>query len=1012
MRILHFNRKRERLADREALNVYIKQELNGADTIEFTETEVNVYQKYDSVAFDYQGKWYEYVLIKVEEDAVNGTRVYGENSLCELKDVIVDTSYRAKGETSATYNQERLLELLEGTNWHLRRNTFPGSVVVEHGDYPSLYDVLSLTLAPGERELETEIERSGNTLERYLRIVKSVGTDNGVRLEYRGRLGSLTRLVDDADVFTAILPVGGIVEHTEEGIPIDPEVQRAEEEALREAQKIAIEEDKEQAKILYDKDREGAVSVYIVNIQTLNATKEPGSSENDVSYTRGEELTIETFKQKNYVRYGKVSGTERWVDMRYVERKKKQPLSSYRTVTSADFKESDEEKERREQSKKPLTIETKTGAKIIEDEKATAEFGIPVNGKMVARIGVYRSNVTNIDVLHEEALAALETYKVPKITYQADVVESRLENLSLGDYVTIIDDELGVTLKERIISQEIEPDIDRRRVAIGTMERKTNALKNLTGQIVNRAKLEVASQWKGEVEILRTAVFDGKGVLVNYGQKEPQEPEEGDLWFRDNPDGTWSILVWDGEEWTVKIAEGFREELDAQIDSVKRETEQAILESDTFSDEVDRRIAQSTDAIVQELQSEDKSISSKVTQIESALESYVKTSEMETRLSQTEEGFLSLARQEIDGTNYLSKINQQAGHILFQVDENRFYISPDNTYMDNGVIGTAQIQDAAITTAKISEIDASQAIIKNIDASNITTGIITGPNSAWNLKTGYFNLGDALTYSPSEGLVLSSASKEALRGEKGDPGSPGKDGAPGEDGRGVASTEYEYAVSTSGETPPESGWSSEIPNVAANVYVWQRVKTTYTDGTTRLSTPECLTSQQVSLMLEEARSAIAEAAEGIRGYADAQREAAEQYADGVITDVENRITAAYEARVQEEMEGLNADFTARMQSRVSEIESTLQELQSYIWVDGGNVLLGRKGSFVALTLSPEEISFLVDAAKRGHFNAENLVVTNVKANMLEVNSPETTGRFQWRMRVVDSADHLTVYYVD
>lgn len=298
----------------------------------------------------------------------------------------------------------------------------------------------------------------------------------------------------------------------------------------------------------------------------------------------------------------------------------------------------------------------------------------------------------------------------------------------------------------------------------------------------------------------------------------------------------------------------------------------------------------------------------------------------------------------------------------------------------------------------------------------IRAGMLQGGNVRWNLETGYLNIGDEFRYIPGTGLVITGQAKEQLKGDKGDAGAPGKDGTPGKDGppgkdgAGVKSAIYEYAASTSGQTAPTTGWSETPPNVGAEIYIWRRVKTTYTDDRVEISTPECMTSQQLKMMLDAARGEIAEEAGKIRDYADAQKLAAQQYADGVVTDIEQQITAAYEARVRAEMDNLNADWSARMADQISAIESNLQELQSYIWVDGGNVLLGRRGSYVALTLSPEEISFLVESAKRGHFNAENLVVTNVRATMLELNSPSSTGKYQWRMRTLSGVDHLTVYY--
>lgn len=342
-------------------------------------------------------------------------------------------------------------------------------------------------------------------------------------------------------------------------------------------------------------------------------------------------------------------------------------------------------------------------------------------------------------------------------------------------------------------------------------------------------------------------------------------------------------------------------------------------------------------------------------------------------------------------------------------------------------------------------IDQDPTKMVGISAGKLVISDTKNPDGSWNIRTfgtgdgftadliragrleggwGYIdfnakslNFGNgAMTYSPDQGFVLSPAVKATLKGDKGEAGedgTPGKDGEPGKpgkDGIGVQSASYEYAVSTSGKSAPNEGWSEEPPNVGTEIYVWRRIKTTYTDGRTEISTPECMTSQQIRLMLDATKTDIAAEAAKIRNYTDAQAEAAKQYADGVITELEGQIMAAYEANVQTQIEKLNSEWESKMASRLAAIESNLQDLQSYIWVDGGNVLLGRKGSFVALTLAPEEIAFLVDAAKRGHFNAENLVVTNVRTTMVEINSPYSTGKFQERMRIVDGVDHLTTYY--
>lgn len=297
----------------------------------------------------------------------------------------------------------------------------------------------------------------------------------------------------------------------------------------------------------------------------------------------------------------------------------------------------------------------------------------------------------------------------------------------------------------------------------------------------------------------------------------------------------------------------------------------------------------------------------------------------------------------------------------------------------------------------------------------IRAGMLQGGNVRWNLETGYLNIGDEFRYIPGTGLVITGQAKEQLKGDKGDKGdagAPGKDGTPGKDGAGVKSAIYEYAVSTSGQTAPTEGWSEEPPNVGTEIYVWRRVKTTYTDDRVETSTPECMTSKEVKDALEEAKTEAEKRVADALNYISVADYADKAYLDGVLSNMERAVLSAYEARMQAERDALNADWEARLKAAISTIEAGLKDQQSYIWLDGGDVCLGRKGSYTALTLSPEQIGFQVHGKDKGQFNATNLLVDNVRTDILEIREAGSEkGKFQWRHRKVGSVDHLTLFYV-
>nr|WLJ25810.1 MAG: tail protein [Firmicutes phage HS10] len=382
--------------------------------------------------------------------------------------------------------------------------------------------------------------------------------------------------------------------------------------------------------------------------------------------------------------------------------------------------------------------------------------------------------------------------------------------------------------------------------------------------------------------------------------------------------------------------------------------------------------------------------------------------------------------------SYMDKIKDRLQNVLFNNDGYNYELKAGNDYkLPAGYYSFDKPIDKNPT--KVIYVGAGHLAIANSKKSDGTwnfrtfgsgdgftadlmrAGRIVGGNVSLDLETGEFNIGDEFRYTQGTGLVITGQAKEQLKGDKGDKGdagAPGKDGTPGKDGAGVKSAAYEYAASTSGQTAPTSGWSETPPNVGTEIYVWRRVKTAYTDDRVETSTPECMTSKEVKDALEEAKTEAEKRVADALNYISVADYADKAYLDGVLSNMERAVLSAYEARMQAERDALNADWEARLKASISTIEAGLKDQQSYIWLDGGNVCLGRKGSYTALTLSPEQIGFQVHGKDKGQFNATNLLVDNVRTDILEIREAGSEkGKFQWRHRKVGSVDHLTLFYV-
>lgn len=69
-----------------------------------------------------------------------------------------------------------------------------------------------------------------------------------------------------------------------------------------------------------------------------------------------------------------------------------------------------------------------------------------------------------------------------------------------------------------------------------------------------------------------------------------------------------------------------------------------------------------------------------------------------------------------------------------------------------------------------------------------------------------------------------------IEGPQGPKGDRGADGIAGKDGVGITGTVLAYAKSTSGTTPPATGWGTSVPSSTPGQYLWTRTTWTYSDG--------------------------------------------------------------------------------------------------------------------------------------------------------------------------------------
>lgn len=116
-----------------------------------------------------------------------------------------------------------------------------------------------------------------------------------------------------------------------------------------------------------------------------------------------------------------------------------------------------------------------------------------------------------------------------------------------------------------------------------------------------------------------------------------------------------------------------------------------------------------------------------------------------------------------------------------------------------------------------------------------STSGTTKPTSGWSTTIPTVPAGQYLwtrttwTYTDGTSEVGYSVAKMGAKGDKGDRGA---DGIAGKDGVGVSSTVITYTQSTSGTTPPSTGWTTSVPTLIKGQYLWTKTVWIYTDNST------------------------------------------------------------------------------------------------------------------------------------------------------------------------------------
>lgn len=397
------------------------------------------------------------------------------------------------------------------------------------------------------------------------------------------------------------------------------------------------------------------------------------------------------------------------------------------------------------------------GQEYVEDVDATAKYGFD-DGKPRIGIEIFE-DITDPAELLKATWSALQTLKRPQASFRASVMD--VGDLGLGDTVAIVRHDIKIEYFTRVY-----------KVTHNLLDERQNTIElgdDFSGNSITSTVNDLSKSVGTVGRIANYAAVSANGKNANYyGQAQPINPMEGDLWYKDLGNGETDMYQYHAGNWILITST-------RDLHNVEKQVKQA---QDNFTTAWNKAVAadssaakaqQRADDVGKQLQSAQDDFDSRLTtamanassatakaqqraddvgkQLQSAQSDFdSRLSAASASASAANDKAMQAANAAQDDVNeqikelnaykdtvgktYVAKgtvirnVNSEANASIFSTS-NKLYMDAATTVFS----GKAFIPDAAIinlTASKLTAgtIDASKISVVNLNASNINTGTL------------------------------------------------------------------------------------------------------------------------------------------------------------------------------------------------------------------------------------------------------------------------------------------------
>lgn len=397
------------------------------------------------------------------------------------------------------------------------------------------------------------------------------------------------------------------------------------------------------------------------------------------------------------------------------------------------------------------------GQEYVEDVDATAKYGFD-DGKPRIGIEIFE-DITDPAELLKATWSALQTLKRPQASFRASVMD--VGDLGLGDTVAIVRHDIKIEYFTRVY-----------KVTHNLLDERQNTIElgdDFSGNSITSTVNDLGKSVGTVERIANYAAVSANGKNANYyGQAQPINPLEGDLWYKDLGNGETDMYQYHAGNWilitstrdlhnvekqvkqaqddfttawnkavaadsSAAKAQQRADDVGKQLQSAQADFDSRLTTAMANASSATAKAQQRADDVGKQLQSAQSDFDSKLSAASASASAATDKAMQAANAAQDDvnEQIKELnAYKDTVGKTYVAKgtvisnVNSEANASIFSTS-NKLYMDAATTVFS----GKAFIPDAAIinlTASKLTAgtIDASKISVVNLNASNINTGTL------------------------------------------------------------------------------------------------------------------------------------------------------------------------------------------------------------------------------------------------------------------------------------------------